>query len=290
VVIPTRNRARQITACLAALAGSRLPHADFEVIVVDDGSDPALDLVPKLGDRALDLRLLRQPNAGPAKARNAGAALARGDLLVFTDDDCLPSSEWLERLLAAHRADRTAALGGHTANGLAGNPYATASQLLVDYLYLTFNAPAGRCKFFTSNNFAVPAQAFAELGGFHPGFPRAAGEDREFCDRWRAAGRRLVYVPEAVVTHLHDLDLRRFWIQHLNYGRGAYRFHRLRAARRQAPVAIEPLRFYLDLVRFPAKRHSFPASIRLSMLLALAQVANVVGFFAAKGCKRVLSS
>jgi GT2 family glycosyltransferase len=230
-------------------------------------------------DCGASFTLVRQENGGPASARNTGARLAQGSLLVFTDDDCEPDEDWLTRVAAANRRAPEAALGGRCINGLADNSYSTASQMLIDYLYAYDGCGPEGARFFTSNNFAVPAASFAALGGFDTRFPKAAGEDRDFCERWRHAGKALLYVPDAVILHSHDLGLRRFWIQHRNYGRAAYRFHRGRAERLQQPLRVEPLRFYFGLISFPWGRASPPRALALSVLLFLSQLANAYGFF-----------
>jgi glycosyltransferase involved in cell wall biosynthesis len=278
VIVPTYRRPQALTACLLALGAQDYPAERFEVIVVDDGGGLP-DPDPRHGP--LRLRTLHQPNAGPASARNAGAARADGVVLAFTDDDCRPAPDWLRRIVApVHHDDRTLC-GGRTLNALAGDPWATASQLLVDYLYETFNS--GRSdgpSFFTSNNMAMTAVRFRELGGFDTRFRRAAGEDRDLCDHWIHAGGTLQYAPDAVVHHYHHMSLRRFWRQHFAYGGGAFRFHQTRARRGQQPVRIEPLSFYLRLLAYPARRHlGLQTPIQMS-LMVLSQVANLAGYAA----------
>src|SRR5574341_76745 len=121
-------------------------------------------------------------------------------------------------------------VGGRTSNALPDNPYSAASQSLITYLYTRWNPSAGPT-FFASNNVAVPAASFKEIGGFDARFPYAAGEDRDFCDRWLRYGFPMAYAPEAIVYHSHALTLRSFWWQHYNYGRGARYFHALRTER-----------------------------------------------------------
>ena len=110
-----------------------------------------------------------------------------------------------------------------------------------------------------------------------PTYTRAAGEDRELCDRWAGLGGRLVAVPEAVVLHAHALTLRRFLRQHFEYGRGAWDYRRARAARAGGPVRVEPWTFYRDLLRYPMHTHGWRGG-HLVALVALAQAANAVGF------------
>lgn len=230
VIVPTHNRPRQLRDCLAALACQDFPKDQFEVIVVDDGSEPPLTADP-------GFRLLRQPHAGPAVARNTGAAHARGRWLAFTDDDCLPAANWLTALEARLTAHPEHLIGGTVVNLLTDNPYAAASQQLISYLYAYYNADPDQPQFFTSNNIAVAIDAFLAAGGFDAALPRAAAEDRELCNRWLHQHRSMIFVPEAIVRHAHPLTLRRFWSQHFNYGRGAHYYHLTRARRGGARYA-----------------------------------------------------
>lgn len=276
VVIPTYERPRELAACLAALSRTTYPRDRFEVIVVDDGGSTPATASPQLG---MTVRVVRQPNSGPARARNLGASQATGSLIVFTDDDCAPHADWLGSLAAAHLRAPQAVVGGRTENGLPGNVFSTASQVLIDFLYHWYNRDPDRATFFTTNNLAVPRAVLRETGGFDASFPRAAGEDREFCDRLVDTGHALHYAPAAVVDHAHRLTLRRFWIQHQNYGRAAYHFHKLRAARRQKPPRVEPPRFYAELLTFPFRSMGPIEGLAVAALIALSQVANAAGFF-----------
>ncbi len=284
VIIPTKNRPDRLRTCLVALQQQDFPRTRFEVIVVDDGSDTPLDVVVDPFRPHLDLTLLRQKNSGPARARNAGAAAARGRLLAFTDDDCQPEPTWLHVLRASHESHPSMLLGGYSLNGLPQNLYSTASQLLIDYLY-DYHSSAARVSaggptappFFTSNNFALSADLFRKVGGFDETFPLAAGEDREFCDRWQAHGFRLKNLSEAVIRHSHALSPRKFWRQHMNYGRGAFHLRQARSAHGRPPVTREPLSFYLRLILFPLTAGE-KRPLRLVGLMLASQVANLLGF------------
>lgn len=256
------------------MAAQDFPHADIEVIVVDDGSVPAVtgaDITP-WGD-TLAVTLVRQRPAGAAAARNYGARLARGTWLGFTDDDCRPAPTWLTTLAAAASVYPAHALGGRTINALPDNPYATASQLVVDHLLPVNDAGPNSAHFLASNNLAVPASPFRHMGGFDTVFGAAGGEDRAFCDDWRASGYDLIYLPAAIVWHAHTLNLRTFWRQHIAYGRGAFHYH----TRSAATHHLEPVRFYVRLLTSPFTRH-LPHPAALTGLLLLAQVATAAGF------------
>jgi glycosyltransferase involved in cell wall biosynthesis len=89
VVIPTRNRPQALAACLASFARLDYPAGAWEIIVVNDGGDGSLlTAVPSHLHHLLPLKLIDAPHAGPAAARNRGAAAATFDHLAFTDDDC----------------------------------------------------------------------------------------------------------------------------------------------------------------------------------------------------------
>jgi cellulose synthase/poly-beta-1,6-N-acetylglucosamine synthase-like glycosyltransferase len=275
VVVPTRGRRAQLASCLASLERLEYPKHRFEVIVVDDGGhDPAHQVVDQFRER-LPVTGLRQNHCGPASARNAGAAGARGALLAFTDDDCAPAPTWLLRLGDCFASPETAAVGGRTRNVLHHNKYSTASQLLVDYLYEYFND--GRTTFLTSNNLAVRADVFESVGGFDGTFPLPAGEDREFVARLNDRGYKVAYAPQALVDHAHDLGPRSFIRQHFTYGRGAFHFHRLRA-RRGVPQ-LEGPKFYLDLLRWPLGPARCETPFAIAAMLGISQGANAAGYF-----------
>ncbi len=287
IIVPTYNRPHQLAACLGALADQSYPRDRFEVIVVDDGSRSPLDPVVDPFQPQIQLTLLRQSNAGPSRARNNGGARARGDLLAFTDDDCVPEPGWLRGLAAAFRSYPKSLLGGRTIGGLPSNPYATASQLLVSYVYAYYNRDPDEARFFASNNLAAPARLFRKIGGFNTRHTRAASEDRELCDHWRSLGYRLRYVPDAVIRHAHALTPGAFLRQHFNYGRGAVEFRRARSARGSPPLTVEPLSFYTDMLRFPFAEQTGCRALGHSALIGVSQVASTVGFFWENACRRV---
>jgi GT2 family glycosyltransferase len=279
IIIPTRNRAAQIASCLDAIAAIRYPRSRFEVVVVDDGSRPPVEpIVASRRDR-MTIILRRQPCGGPARARDEGARVANGRFLAFTDDDCRPAPDWLDALAGCLESAPGSIVGGRTINGLGHNIFAAASQELIAYMYDYFDCNPGKSWFLTSNNMALTAELFRSVSGFDPSFQRAAAEDRELCERLRARGVSMVQAPAAVVHHLHSLTLTSFWRQHLEYGRGACRFHRARRARKGAAIRVEPLGFYSGIVVWPFRSPGIRNPFMLSGLLVLSQIANAAGFF-----------
>jgi GT2 family glycosyltransferase len=279
IIVPTYCRPQALRACLAALAHLDYPHESFEVIIVDDGGHVPLEAVVAPFSDRFDVTLLRQPHAGPAAARNTGAARATGQFLAFTDDDCMPASDWLHALAIRFATAPDHAVGGRTLNALTDNPYATASQLIVDFVYAYYNADPSQARFFASNNLAFPADRFRALGGFDTTF--RTSEDRDLCDRWLHHAYRMTYAPEVIVSHAHPLTLRTFWRQHFNYGRGAFRFHRARA-RRGSGFFRSDLAFYARLpalLRWGLSGRPGTQALLLTALLGVWQGANAAGFW-----------
>ena len=248
------------------------------MIVVDDGSETPTETVVSSFTNRLNITLITQAHSGPAIARNKGATHAKGQLLAFTDDDCTPAADWLKTLAVRFIGTPDNMIGGRTLNVLLDNPYSTASDLLIRYLYAYYNANSDRARFFTTNNLALPSDCFRRIGGFDALFPRAAAEDREFCERWLRHGFRMTYAPEALIYHAHRLTCHSLCRQQFNYGRGAFRFHQLRARRHLHHFRIEPLSFYLNMLRYPLSETQGKKTFLFLVLIVLSQGTNAAGF------------
>jgi glycosyltransferase involved in cell wall biosynthesis len=262
VVVPTCDRPTALAACLAAL-GAQTVLERLEVVVVDDGSSGA-DGVAAVTARFSHARLLRQEHAGPAAARNAGARAALGEVICFTDDDCVPEPDWTERLAQAieQGADVVA---GRTLNS--GGALAEAAELIAW-------APAAAQPFAPSNNLGCRASVLRMLP-FDESYPDAAAEDRDWCVRITAAGHLLRVEPAARLIHRQELTLERFLRRQLRYGRGAYRFRRGTGGRLQSPA------FYVALLRT-----AFARGAAVGALVSIAQVVCALGFASAWAADR----
>lgn len=272
IIVPTYGRLEALLRCVRAITSQNYPRTRFELLLVNDGGPPLPDLVAF--QKHLPLITLFQSHAGPAAARNLAARQARGEYLVFIDDDSYPTADWLSQLAAGLRQTPHRAVGGPVLNALPENLYTVATQEMVSYLYKQMNT--ADTQFLVTSNLAVPAQLFHEVGEFNPVFRWAAGEDREFCLRWLAAGHKLHFVSQATVYHAHNLTFTTFCLQHFGYGRGA-------ATLRQQPAGekmpLQALSFYLNLVWSPLTKGGINGrSLKLSLLLALSQVVTALGF------------
>ena len=264
VVVPTRDRPTALAACLAALDAQ--VGVSLDVVVVDDASvdADAVAAVVAAHDRA---RLVRGAGRGPAAARNLGAAHARAPYVCFTDDDCRPGPAWLATLHARLSAGARV-VAGPTRPADAGDAVMVAAQTITNFLVdASYDARAGTVTFAPTSNLACTVDVHRTLP-FDEDYPLAAGEDRDWCDRLADLGIAIAYEPAAWVDHAPDLSLRTFWRQQARYGRGAYRYHRGRAA----GPGLVPRRFHVDLVRTAWARGA-----RVGALVALAQVATATG-------------
>ena len=193
VVIPTCGRPAALAECLDRLAPGRqeLASAFYEVVVADDGAENAT--VREMVARDYPwVRWVAGPRQGPAANRNAGAAQARGDWFVFTDDDCLPCPRWLAGFAAhldGHPESRV--LEGRTDDGGAppAGPFYTAP----------LNTQGG---YLWSCNMAIARPLFLELSGFDEKFPYPHMEDVDLRLRLEDRGVRYEFVREACVDHL----------------------------------------------------------------------------------------
>jgi glycosyltransferase involved in cell wall biosynthesis len=228
VVIPAYRAAQTLPAGLAALAAQTYPADRLEIIVVDDGSPDATAAVAEAGGA----RVLRQANRGPATARNRGALAASGDLVLFTDADCVPTPTWVERMAApfadpavmgvkgAYRT-RQRSLAARFAQCEFEDRY--ARQLRGPTIDMVDSYAAGFRRDF-----------FLAAGGYDERFWHATTEDVEISYRMAEAGARLVFAPDALVYHTHPATLRRYL--RVKFARGywklvVYRTYRGKAVR-----------------------------------------------------------
>lgn len=217
VVIPTRDRPDSLARLLESIRASVPPPGGSEVIIVNDGGQDVSALAVRFG-----ARLITQPASGVAAARNRGVEAAQGEFVLFTDDDCLVSPDWMMRLSSRTAREPSALVMGKVLNGLPHNPWAVSSQTLHDVVVEWFNARPGRPGFFTGNNCCLRRQDWLSTGGMNAAWRVCGGEEREFALRWAARGGRVVLEPSAVVHHFHRLTALSFLGQHFRYGRGAW--------------------------------------------------------------------
>lgn len=218
IAICTANRAALLAETLAAVLPLVDP-ASVELLVVDNGStDPTPRLLAELaelGSRGPDalpggLRAVREERTGLSAARNRAVREARGDLLLFLDDDALPAPGWIEAYLAAFRDPRVGAAGGPVEPIFDGELPAWLDARFLPYLSvwdrgsaierLRYNElPRGANMAFRRSSFAVYGDFLEQLG--RKGASLRSCEEIEYCLRLERGGDEILYVPSARVRH-----------------------------------------------------------------------------------------
>jgi len=201
VIVPTYRRPELLDCCLAALVAQDFPTAGYEIIVVDDAaSDKTARQVARWAGRSSAplryLALTDPAHHGPAAARNRGWRCARGMLIAFTDDDCIPDPGWLRAGVAGLAEPRTA----HQAP-LAGGWGCTIVPVPPDPTdYERDAAGLERAEAITANAF-YRRDALASVGGFDERFRAAWREDSDLLFTLLEQGARIAPLPAAIVVH-----------------------------------------------------------------------------------------
>jgi cellulose synthase/poly-beta-1,6-N-acetylglucosamine synthase-like glycosyltransferase len=216
VVIPVRNSRKTVGKCMDSLA--RLSHPSYEVIVVDDGST---DGTPEICGAYAWVRLIRLDKGGPSRARNAGVEAARGDLIAFTDGDCIVDTQWLNELEKGFTGPEVAGVGGdqtspddETARGKTIQAFFKTIGFMTDYIKT--ERTLGETNHNPSCNVAYRKSVLREVGGFDETL--WPGEDLDLDERIRRRGYKLVYNPAAVVGHYRPQTYREFARMMWRYG------------------------------------------------------------------------
>ena len=195
VIIPAHNAERTVGACLEAISQQRSLGPEDEVIVVDDHSD---DGTQRVASRP-GVSVITCEGRGPGAARNAGAQLARGDLLLFLDADTEPAADWLEELRAPFADPEVVAVKGRyfsRQRSLLGR----FSQLEFEWKYRRLEH-ATRVDFVDTGTAAFRREAFLASGGFDETL--TTSEDVDLAFRLASHGARLAFNPRAAVWHRH---------------------------------------------------------------------------------------
>jgi len=204
VIIPTFNGAARIGSCLDALS-RQAAGRNVEVLVVNDGST---DNIAEVVERYTAVRLITQTNAGPAAARNRGALEARGTILLFTDDDCVPEPQWLDAMLAPFQEPDVV--------GAKGTYRTHQRQLAARFVQIEYEdkyrlmAGLPDIDFVDTYSAGFLRDRFVEMSGYDTSFPVACAEDIELSYRMSARGWKMKFVPAAVVYHTHPDTFSRY--------------------------------------------------------------------------------
>lgn len=217
IIVPVFNRPDEVDELLGSLAGQT--NKDFEVIIVEDGSqNPCGDVCGKYADR-LDLKYFMKPNSGPGQSRNYGAERASGEYLIILDSDVVLPEGYMQAIEDELQTAPADAFGGPDS----AHPSFTDTQKAISYSMTSFFTTGGirggkkkLDKFYPrSFNMGIRAGVYRRLGGFSK---MRFGEDIDFSIRIFNAGCRCRLFPGAWVWHKRRTDFRKFFRQVYNSG------------------------------------------------------------------------
>jgi len=189
IIIPSRGMEEHLRQLFQALI-PELEGKNVEVILVDDGSKPALDFLAKEFPQ-LNLKVLCQPPRGPASARNLGIKNARAEIIIFLDSDVIPQTGWFSALLSPFEQDKELA-------GVEGKTICSNLDQLNPFSHFLYNLEGGK---YLTCNIAYRKSWLERVGGFDPRFPYPWREDSDLAFSILELGGRIIFEPRAVVDH-----------------------------------------------------------------------------------------
>jgi GT2 family glycosyltransferase len=241
VVITARNADRHLPVLLTALHAQTLAAERFETIVVDDASDDSTAAVAAADETVQLVRC--GTHVGLPRGRNIGVRAALAPVIAFTDADCIPDPDWLERGLERLVVSGADMLAGGITIPVGDSP--SIASLVDSATYLDQERYTQR-GFGAGANLWVRRSVFDRYGFFSENLQAYGGDEEEFCQRATEAGATIVYAPEAHVRHpprerLRDLSRKAY---KLGYGLAAHRRHNDGPLGRQPRLFLRP-RHYL---------------------------------------------
>lgn len=269
VVIPVYNVRRYVEDCLKALLAQDYPEDKYEVLCVDNGStDGSTDIIRRY-PRA---RLLATDKRGAYIARNLGVEKATGEVIAFTDPDCIPEADWLKGIAGAMGSAGTGIVLGSRRS--AGETYLVSLTDAYENSKKEFvlNGDAPELYFGYTNNMAVRSTLFEELGPFVE-IPR--GADTVFVSRvvGKFSCSSVRYCPEVRVRHMEMNSLMDYYRKQFIFARSSRRYSRISANR--------PLNFKENLIIFHKAAHrsgfKYPKSLSLFFVLAVGKLFWTLG-------------
>lgn len=213
VIVPAYREANRISDCVQALVDQSIPRSDYEIIVVDDASPDDTGAAAQASGADVVHRI---DHGGASAARNAGIARARGDLVLFTDADCAPCREWIERMVAPFSDPDIV--------GAKGTYRSRQKTLVARLVQLEFEVRYERMATLPEIDFidtyaaAYRRSTLDDEGGFDTEYPVPSAEDIDLSFRLAQKGYRMVFVPDAWVWHVHPTSLKAYLKRKMRFG------------------------------------------------------------------------
>ncbi|MCB2191294.1 MAG: mycofactocin biosynthesis glycosyltransferase MftF [Deltaproteobacteria bacterium] len=249
IIIPVRNRPREVNECLRSLAKLDYPASKTEIIVVDDASS---DDTPHVISR-YNVKLIRMASQrGASYCRNRGAAAANGEILAFLDSDCLASAGWLSDLVPAFQNQAVAVVGGlvdgYFRNSGLDKYEQVKSSLRVGRRFRRSDTD-DKSFYVPSCNMLVRKREFHKAGGFNQELQ--VGEDVDLCWRMADAGGLLEYRQAGRVLHKHRTKWASFCGRRFDYGTSEPMLQKLHPRRsKRFPILAGALCFWASMAAY----------------------------------------
>ncbi len=262
VIIPNYNRADVIGLTLERLCQQTIAVDQFEVIVVDDGSQDQSSKIIASFQVRLNLQYVYQQNKGVAAARNLGVSQAKGYIIIFLDCDEMPETNFLEQHWKAHQANPHCLVNGQIRTW--PNPQRPWYDQVIDPdSVMSYGNLSGSIPFYLAigGNLSIQRDSFLDLGGFDEEFPGAGCEETEFVYRATQAGYSFLYCQAAITYHNHPRSLN----QRINQQRTHMRSLALLIQKHpELQFKIPDLDNYFHIFHLPRNKYSFIKRIRFS--------------------------
>jgi cellulose synthase/poly-beta-1,6-N-acetylglucosamine synthase-like glycosyltransferase len=217
VIVPAYNAERTISSTINSLLNQNYPKNRYEIIVVDDGSsDKTREIVRKFKK----VRLIKQTHKGPAAARNLGAKKSKGNILLFTDSDCVPDKNWIKFVVEPFKNPEIVGVSGTYKTLNKESLLARFAGYEIEERHEEMEKQKN-IDFIGTFSAAYRKKIFLRFGGFDEAFPLASGEDIDLSFKISTAGYKMVFQPKAFVYHNHPDNLVKYLRQ--KFFRGYWR-------------------------------------------------------------------
>jgi cellulose synthase/poly-beta-1,6-N-acetylglucosamine synthase-like glycosyltransferase len=262
VIVPFYNSEKTIRRCINSLLNQSYPKNEYEIIFVDDGSaDGSVDIVSKFKK----IKLIKQSHRGPAVARNVGVKNSKGQIVMFTDADCIPDKNWIRNMAEPFKDKKIIGVSGTYKTFNKGSLIARFAGYEIEKRHKNLEKQE-QIDFIGTFSAAFRKNIFLKLKGFDETFPKASGEDPELSFRLEKFGK-LIFQPNAFVYHYHPNTLFKFLKQ--KFWRGYWRVSLYRKHRHKLfKHSYTPKSLFIE-----------EALTGITTLLFLASIFNLLPFF-----------
>lgn len=216
VIIAAYNASKTIALLLNRLK-NQTTDFKYEIIIVNDGStDNTPQIIEEFQyteDNVNLIQLFSISNSGPAKARNYGFQQSQGEIIVFTDSDCVPRENWLTEMIQPFTNPNIGAVGG---------TYETLNAEKMPARYIGYDIAYRHSKYETeidvlgTYSAAFRREIFQKVNGFYEGYNEPTVEDSEISYRVHDLGYKIIHNPEAIVAHPHPDTVQKLFTQQIN--------------------------------------------------------------------------